>query len=331
MININTNLALTSFSILLASTCIMCCFGEPAIVNKEDTIAKSRKELSVKEQYYVPIQEVSGLALAHNSSNSIDIYAIGDASYDIDHFSLKDSSHNVRIDKHNVADIINKNSKDSSQWEAIATDGKDNICILAEVSSKIFCLNSDLKKERSHFKLDVSSIKSLKRIWDKEPNSRGEGMILMKKGHILLLKEKKPSLLIEFGPNNDAPLGYDKDSLLQNGTEFDQPKSGYLVALKIWEFSKNLVALAKDASDITVGPDQRIYILSDENNVLIRLEEFLKPDEAKVHASEYWKLPKQIEHAEGLVIDNEMHPWVSCDIKKKDRPNIFHLIFIDAF
>ena len=330
MININTNLALTSLSALLASTCIMCGVGERAISNKEDTMVKPVKELLVKGQYYIPIKEVSGLALVHSSSNSIDIYAIGDASYDIVQFSLKGSSHNVSIDKRNVADTINKNSKDSSQWEAIAADGKDNICILAEVSSKIFCLTSDLNKERSHFKLDVSSIKSLKRLWDKKPNSRGEGMILMKKGHILLLKEKKPSLLVEFGPKGDAPLGYDKDTLLQNGTEFDIPRSDNLVALKTWEFSKSLADLAKDASDITVGPDQHVYILSDENNVLIRLEEFLKPDEAKVHASAYWKLPKQIEHSEGLVIDNEMHPWVSCDIKQKDRPNFFHLTPIDA-
>jgi len=308
----------------------MCSFGDPAIADKEEAIAKSGKELSVEDQYHIPIKEVSGLTLVHGGANSIDIYAIGDASYDIGQFSLKGSSRDVSIDKRDVADTVNKSRKDPSQWEAITADGKDNICILAEVSSDIFCLTSDLDKERSHFKLDVSSIESLKRLWEKEPNSRGEGMILMKKGHILLLKEKKPSLLVEFGPKGDAPLGYGQDTLLQTGAEFDQPKSGKLVALKTWEFSKSLADLAKDASDITVGPDQHVYILSDESAVLIRLEEFLKPDEAEVHESAHWKLPKQIEHAEGLVIDNEMHPWVGCDIKQNDRPNLFHLTPIDA-
>ena len=40
-------------------------------------------------------------------------------------------------------------------------------------------------------------------------------MILMKKGHVLVLKEKQPSMLIEFGPEGDAPMGYGPDTFLQ--------------------------------------------------------------------------------------------------------------------
>jgi uncharacterized protein YjiK len=104
-----------------------------------------------------------------------------------------------------------------------------------------------------------------------------------------------------------------------------------LVALKAWEFSDPLHELATDASEIALGPDGRVYLLSQESATLIRLEKTLKPGERKVgmeHGA-YWRLPRGMDKAEGLVIDNGMHPWIGIDIKQANRPNLFRLSPID--
>jgi hypothetical protein len=43
----------------------------------------------------------------------------------------------------------------------------------------------------------------------------------------------------------------------------------------------------------------------------------------------YWRLPHGMDKAEGLVIDDSMHPWIGIDIKQANRPNLFRLSPLD--
>jgi len=319
-------------------------FGNAAFSGPNDVAKSSQKALTITEQYNVPIAELSGLAIVRASAQKneakINLYGIGDASYEIANLRINGASTEASIDVHDVAHILGKRVKDSSQWEAIAADGKNTLCMLSEARGEISCLDRSLQQDRGSLSLDVSSIGYLKSAWEAQPNSRGEGMILMKKGHVLVLKEKQPPMLIEFGPEDDAPMGYGPAAFLQKGDEFVVPRSdspgrlgqpSRLVALKVWEFSERLRELAKDASEIALGPDGRVYLLSQESSTLIRLEKTLKPDEGKIGVSHgaYWHLPAGIDKAEGLVIDDEMHPWVGIDIGQMSKPNLFRLSPID--
>jgi uncharacterized protein YjiK len=222
--------------------------------------------------------------------------------------------------------------------------------MLGENRGEIDCLDHRLERHRGSFILDVSTIEPLDSAWKAHSNSRGEGMILMKKGHVLVLKEKQPAMLVEFGPEGDSPMGYGPAAFLREGEEFAGlrtdseepivyranratfPVQRRLVALKTWEFSGRLRELATDASEITLGPDGSVYLLSQESATLIRLQKILKPDEDKVSLDRgaYWKLPAGLEKAEGLVIDDDMHPWIGIDIKGTGKPNLFRLSPIDA-
>ena len=289
----------------------------------------------VTGQYKVPIAELSGLAVVRSveeasrvaGADSITLYAIGDANYDVASLHISSSSGDVSMRVSDAASVLGKDAGDDSQWEAIATDSLDTICMLSETRSEVSCLDLSLKKDLGTFKLDVSGIKRLDRAWQDRPNSRGEGMILMKNGHVLILKEKQPSMLIEFGPKGDSPMGYGPDTFLQHGEAFAAPQSKHWVALKMWEFSDRLGELARDASEIALGPDGRVYLLSQESSTLIRLEKTLKADEEKITVDHdaYWKLPTGIEKAEGLVIDDQMRPWIGIDIEQKDKTNLFRL------
>ena len=296
---------------------------------------EARRELVVTDRYNVPIAELSGLAIARSveaargaaDMDSIRLYAIGDATYDVASLIINSSSGHASIRLSNAGPVLGKHGGNASQWEAIATDNLDIICMLGEKQSEISCLDLSLRKDLGTFKLDVSGIKGLDRAWQDRPNSRGEGMILMKNGHVLILKEKQPSMLIEFGPKGDLPMGYGPDTFLGHGEAFALPPSKNWVALKAWEFSDRLGELASDASEITLGPDGRVYLLSQESSTLIRLEKVLKADEARITVDHdaYWKLPAEIEKAEGLIIDADMRPWIGIDIKQKDKPNLFRL------
>jgi hypothetical protein len=304
-------------------------------VPKPEESAKAQRELSITARYSLPIVELSGLAILRSGTkatgtagtDNISLYAIGDASYEVASLRINSPSEDASSHVDNVAPILGKHSKDASQWEAIATDSLDTLCMLSETRSEVSCVDLSLKAAKGIFKLDVSGIKHLERAWQDHPNSRGEGMILMKNGHALVLKEKQPSMLVEFGPPGDPPLGFGPDTFLVAGEAFTLSQSSRWAALKAWEFSDRLAELARDASEITLGPDGRVYLLSQESSILIRLEKALKPDEDKVNVDRdaYWKLPAGIEKAEGLIIDAEMHPWIGIDIKQKDKSNLFRL------
>lgn len=302
----------------------------------------SSRELTVSNRYALPLVELSGLALAPapqnkapaNGNTSISLYGVGDATHEVVSFFIDGSSRAVVIGVRDINPVPGKSAVKPSQWEAVASDGLDTVCMLSETDSKVSCFDHRFEENKATIVLDTSPLKELNRLWQNRPNSRGEGMLLMKNGHLLILKEKKPSLLVEFGPEGDAPLGYGPDLFLKPGEAFalastneSHRQNPALVALKVWEFSDRLRKLASDVSEIALGPDGHVYLLSQESKVLIRLEKVLKPDEDKINVNEdaWWTLPKGIGKAEGLAIDGEMRPWVGVDSKQKGEPNLFRL------
>jgi hypothetical protein len=359
-------------SIVCAVMATACLCGVPGVLgssayagpNDGEGMAAPGRELAIIDSYHLPLAEVSGLARipalstnAGKSGNSIDLYAVGDASYQVVRFHMgsvngaSSARQEPDIRAQDVAHALDRQAGTASQWEAAAVDGKGAVCMLSETHADITCMDAGLRHAQGRFTLDVSGIPALDSAWKEQPNSRGEGMLLMKKGHVLVLKEKKPSMLIEFGPEGDQPMGYAPGAFLEAGEEFaglggssNSPvyrasqvaparelAPPRLVALKTWEFSERLQELARDASEIALGPDGRVYLLSEESATLIRLEKTLKPGESKVglERGAYWRLPRGMDKAEGLVIDDSMHPWIGIDIKQANRPNLFRLSPID--
>ncbi|HET7062017.1 MAG TPA: SdiA-regulated domain-containing protein [Nitrosospira sp.] len=304
----------------------------------------SSRELVVTNRYTLPLLEISGLAPApaldskgaQTANRSLRLYAVGDATREVVTFYIDGSSGGIVISLKDAALPSGRRAAGASQWEAVAADGVDTVCMLSETDSKVSCFDDRINENRGIITLDTSPLKHLNRLWGNRPNSRGEGMLLMKKGHLLILKEKKPSLLVEFGPQGDLATGYGPDTFLAPDEAFALPSRApgqqepTLVALKSWEFSDRLRELASDASEITLGPDGHVYLLSHESSTLIRLEKVLKPDEEKVNINDdaWWILPKGIGKTEGLAIDSEMRPWIAVDRKQKEKPNLFRLSLI---
>lgn len=296
--------------------------GGLGLARGEPPVAAVGAELKVLASHGLPLPELSGLARVPGAG--LDLRAIGDARHALARFRLDETGGEPLIEVTDLGPRLGVSKGQASQWEAIASDGLGNLYILGETSGELVGLDPDLNP-RARFPLDVSSDAELKALWDAEPNSRGEGLLLLRDGHVLLLKEKKPALLIEFGPPGATPRGYDPNRFLGPGEGFRLPP-GNLVALKSWAFAKGLKALAKDASELALGPDGRLYLLSQDSGTLVRLEASLAPEENKVRETAHWRLPRELDKAEGLVLDDTLHPWVAIDSKgKRDRPNLFRL------
>ena len=215
-------------------------------------------------------------------------------------------------------------SSEDSQFEAVAGDGMGLIAVLSEEASRVSFVRGD-NKYLGSIALKVPPESELFSDWEKDNGSRGEGMILLQNGHILLLKEKKPSLLIEFGIAGAKAGGYRPGDAVSGERGFEVPADGAVfVPLKFWSAHSTAKSQAQDLSDLAVTAKGQILALSDQERAIFEVEKKLRVDEAKFEFSCVWNLPEMIEKPEGLVVLQDGSVLVVSD-QKKVRKNLWHL------
>jgi uncharacterized protein YjiK len=138
---------------------------------------------------------------------------------------------------------------------------------------------------------------------------------LTDRGHLLVVKEKDPPAILEFGPAGDDPVGW------RRGGPTAAPASGdaALTMLATWWLGKELATRLPDISDATVGPDGRLYLLSDQGSAIARLPDVLDPRGGDVEATAMWRIAGSPENAEGLVILDDGTVLVGLDTKSSRR------------
>ena len=166
-----------------------------------------------------------------------------------------------------------------SQLEAVAADSAGVLLLLAEEPSRVHVVDLDAARIITSFRLDVSPIEELARAWDAEPSSRGEGLLLLAHGHVLVAKEKDVPGLIELGPVGDQAYGVTPDTLLGD-TVFTVPTGGRLQALAWWPLPED--SGLEDLSELALDDGGRVHLLSDQSASLARLRLPLLPDEPVV-------------------------------------------------
>ena len=89
--------------------------------------------------------------------------------------------------------------------------------------------------------------------------------------------------------------------------------------LATWWLGKELATRLPDISDATVGPDGRLYLLSDQGSAIARLPDVLDPRGGVVEATAMWRIAGSPENAEGLVILDDGTVLVGLDTKSSRR------------
>jgi uncharacterized protein YjiK len=259
-------------------------------------------KLDVRDVADVPLREVSGLAF-----HGPELLAVGDHDPVVfaaprDQWPL--SWRGIDLDGLGLPDR-------GIQFEAVVSTGGDTVLVLQEQPARVLQLDIATPALLGELDLDVPEGHPLRQAWLGDRSSRGEALLLADRGHLIVGKEKNPAAILEFGPAGDAPVGW------RRGGPTSAPPQGNatLTVLATWWLGADLSTWLPDISDATVGPDGRIYLVSDQGSAIARLPDALDPAGGTVEAAALWRIADSPKNAEGLVILEDGTAIVGLDTK----------------
>lgn len=266
--------------------------------------------LETRSSTALPIGEISALA-TRRREGGLELLAVGDEDFGVVAADLAEDGSVGEVRRHEVglrlpAELVAGDR--GSEYEGVAADGEGNVFLLQEGPARVLALTPDLRGLRATLQLVVEpSEPGFGERWQRDENRRGEALLLLRAGHLLVAKQRDPVVLIEFGPRGDAPHGLGEGFLAA-----DEPfalagaEGGELAVLASWTLDEESGELLESVNDLSLGPDGRLYLLSSKSERLGRLE---RPspgaDRARIDAD--WALPKRLPggdeaHAEGLAL-----------------------------
>jgi len=268
-------------------------------------MSKPRK-LRVLEVGDIPVREVSGLALQGSK-----LLAVGDR----DPIVLTAPLGPWPL-TWNGADLTGLALPDrGTQFEAIEPVDEASVLILQEQPARVLHLDVARRALLGTVQLEVPGGHRLRKEWLGDSSSRGESLILADRGHLLVIKEKHPPAILEFGPAGDASVGWRRGDRAASPPAGDHP----FTVLATWRPTPELTRWLPDISDATVGPDGHLYLLSDQGSAIARLPEALVPGGGEVVPEAVWRIAGSPENAEGLVILDDGTPLVALDTTSPGR------------
>ena len=158
-----------------------------------------------------------------------------------------------------------------------------------------------------------------------------EGVVLLRDGHLLIVKEKDPAALLEFGPPGDVARGFGDDTWLQagqpwwEGSATTSAQEVSLVLLAAWEPTREMLAVCPDLSDATVGPAGRLVLLSDQGRCIAVVPAGRPARDGVAGSFEaiaVWRMSGLGDKPEGIVMLPNRDVLVACD-RRKPKRNLF--------
>jgi hypothetical protein len=281
----------------------------------------NRNRLRVSRVIDVPLREVSGICLRRNQNGRMFLIAVGDRMAKIAWFSQPRSDAG-RIDWHtsNIAKLSGSMlPKHNPQIEAICADGLGRILLLQETPPRVEFIDPKELKVVASIDLAVEGSGKIARSWCDPKGSRGEGVVLLPGGHLLVAKEKKPAAFIEFGPPDSRSRSLVRGGALPNGAPWPIRKGHHrFVALAIWLPDKTLAKICADFSDLEIGPDGCLYLLSDKSSTIARLDD-LPAGGGTAALLDAWWLGELNGKPEGITFTPQGRAIVGLDTHKPRR------------
>ena len=280
-----------------------------------------KNRLRVSRVVDVPLREVSGICSRRSANGRMSLIAVGDAEAKIAWSSLSrgDGSefdwHKKSIAKLSGSEL----PKHDPQIEAVCADGMGRILLLQENPQRAELIDLKSLVAVALIDLVVEGRDKIARAWRDPKGSRGEGVVFLPGGHLLVAKEKKPAVLIEFGPPHSRSRGLVRGGSLADGKRWAIRKGRHrFVALAIWLPNKTLTKTCADFSDLAIGPDGCLYLLSDQSATLARLDD-LPAGGGTAALRNAWRLGDLDGKPEGLAFTAQGHAVVGLDTRKARR------------
>jgi uncharacterized protein YjiK len=286
-------------------------------------------ELTVRDVFDLQLREVSGICeRAAGDGRPRQLLAIGDDSH---HVLVGDLEPEVpgTFARHDLEPLLaaaGVRIGESSQWEGVDTDETGRVFVLREVPGTVFVFDPALRRLLHVLPLTVEDDPGEQRAWDADENALGEGLLLLRNGHLFVVKEEKPRQLLEFGLPGERAQGLERDLLIADSGRFPVPGEATATfhMLSSWDLGGEALERVGDLSDVTIGPDGRVYLLSDESRCIARLQDRVPPESGTVTVDRIWDLPERLHQPEGLVITPAWDVLVATDHAER-RENLFLL------
>lgn len=269
-------------------------------------MAKTPK-LAVRDVADVPLRELSGLALGPAG----DLLAVGDREPSV--FTAPLEPWPPRWHGIDLAGL--KLPEGGTQFEALVGIGDHTVLVLQEQPALVLNIDLAAVALRGTLQLEVPEGHRLREAWLGDRSSRGESLVLADRGHLLVVKEKDPSAILEFGPPGEPPVGWRRGAPRVGPA----PGDATLTVLATWWLSKRLSKELPDISEAAVGPDGCLYLLSDQGSAIARLPDHLDAAGGTVDADAVWRIAGRPENPEGLVILPDGTALVGLDTQAPRR------------
>lgn len=281
-----------------------------------DSVTKKPPRLRLVARVDLPVFEASGIAVRH-TDDQVRVLAVGDRTW---HIVVGDYTGDGNIGEWrtlNLSGLVGwPAGGDESQFEAIAVDGGSLVALMREDPPVVLVADTTSRELLSTIKLVVPPNSDLGDRWD-DPSSRGEGLVLLRGGRLLVAKEKRPRALVEFAPAGSRSTGLAKDSFLAPGEPWDAPTDDVeFVAVATWKLRGDAKRSIEDISALAVGSDRGLWLLSDKSRCVARisLDTPLSPGGGVIRAlDEVFRLPKGTRKPEGIVALDDEHVLVAMD------------------
>jgi hypothetical protein len=268
-------------------------------------VAKAPK-LKVLDVADIPLREVSGLAAGGDR-----LLAVGD--HDPVVFWATVEPWPLRWHGTDLAGL--DLPEGGVQFEAVQPAGEHTVLVLQEQPARVLHIDLAAPALLGTLVLDVPEGHRLREAWLGDRSSRGESMVLTERGHLLVVKEKDPPAILEFGPPGDAPVGWRRGAR----PAAPEPGDAAFTVLATWWLGEQMQKQLPDVSDATVGPDGRLYVLSDQGCAVARLPDLLDPKGGTLEPAAVWRIAGSPDNPEGLVILSDGTVLVGLDTKTPKR------------
>ena len=278
----------------------------------------NRQQLRAHRVVDVPLSEVSGICVRRGAKGHMSLVAVGDREATLAWFPLPGSEKD-RIDWHtaSIARLSGSELHENTlQIEAVCADGVGHVLLLQETPPHAEFIDPAASDVIASIDLVVEGGGEIARSWSDPEGSRGEGLVLLPGGHVLVAKEKKPAALIEFGPPHARSQGLARGGALADGERWPIERGRHrFVALAIWLPDKTLAKTCADFSDLEIGPDGCLYLLSDKSSTIARLAD-LPPGGGGAATLDSWRIGDLDGKPEGLAFTGQGHAVVGLDTRK---------------
>lgn len=279
---------------------------------------------TVIARWRLRLDEVSALCVRRVQSDRRELLAVGDEDFVIHRATM----HGDRLGKRERVSVRDAlpgkvfSHDGGSEWEAVASDSSGRVFLLREPTATVFVFSPGLRKLKHTIQLDIEASDNAhaRHLLD-DPNAGPEGILLLKGGHLLVAKQRKPVVFIEFARKAQRPLGLSGDAYLppDKSFKFSDGERTSLRAVASWQLDPNAETIVESANDLAVDDRNRLHTISSKSRCIFELEA-AEARHGRISVTDAWALPEELRancdrRAEGLTFDDQGRPLVALDVK----------------